>query len=330
MEIRVMSDLDDIRVSYVLPTKNRARYLERTLANIREFIESNDELIVIDGLSTDDTRQVVQKNMDIVTTFVSELDSGEGHAFNKALFRARGLYIKPIADDDYFYPDAMRHLIAEMDAHPQVDAIQCGGELWDAKIDPPTFAGLNFLPDDVIPSPKAIFEQACHGPGLIVRRSVLEKTGGVSSNCTLVDAEFICRLVECGCALRYLDVNLYRWYFYAHSGSNRRKEWARDDLLFCARLGRLDAVTRLAIGFADDETDESSFFGDKRLLYWIKLADLFSRSPIGGISPALFHGLKAGISFLRSLKRLLSNKNTEGVNKKTSAGAKRQWSGRLV
>ena len=103
-----MTTQDNVRVTYLITTRNRGKFLKQTLSNVREFITPEDELIIIDGLSTDDTREVVEHNRDIVGTFLSEKDFGEAHAFNKGLFRARGRYIKPITDDDYYYPDAMR------------------------------------------------------------------------------------------------------------------------------------------------------------------------------------------------------------------------------
>ncbi len=73
------------RVSYLISTKNRAEYLDRTLQNVREFITPQDELIIMDGGSTDNTAEVVQKHGDIVTLFRSEPDSGEAHGYNKAI-----------------------------------------------------------------------------------------------------------------------------------------------------------------------------------------------------------------------------------------------------
>src|SRR5580704_16103038 len=105
-------DNTPVRVSYVITTRNRCEYLDRILKNVSEFLGEKDELIIIDGGSTDGTAEVVFQNRDIVSVFVSEPDSSEGHALNKALFLARGRFIKPITDDDYFYPDAMNHLVA--------------------------------------------------------------------------------------------------------------------------------------------------------------------------------------------------------------------------
>lgn len=110
-----MQSAGDIRVSYLITTRNRADVLERTLENVREFIEPQDELIIIDGQSTDRTREVVEGYRDLVTVFVSEKDSCEAHAFNKGLFRARGRLLKPITDDNYFYTEAMRQLVYTME-----------------------------------------------------------------------------------------------------------------------------------------------------------------------------------------------------------------------
>src|SRR5262245_54150434 len=161
-----MTIQENIRVSYLITTWNRGKFLKETLANVREFFTPEDELIIIDGLSTDDTREIVEHNRDIVTTFLSEKDFGEGHAFNKGLFRARGRYIKPITDDDYYYPDAMRKLIQEIEGNPDLDAIQCGGENWKLEDGQLVFSGARCVPSQMSATPEAIFDFAFSGQGL--------------------------------------------------------------------------------------------------------------------------------------------------------------------
>ncbi len=48
-------DQGPVRVSYAVVTRNRSSHLRALLANVREFIEPEDELIVVDGGSTDET-----------------------------------------------------------------------------------------------------------------------------------------------------------------------------------------------------------------------------------------------------------------------------------
>src|SRR6266446_2815268 len=75
----------NVRVSYLMVTRNRGTYLSKALQNIREFITPEDELIIVDGGSTDDTKRIAAENADIISVFLSEPDRGEGHAVNKGL-----------------------------------------------------------------------------------------------------------------------------------------------------------------------------------------------------------------------------------------------------
>ena len=230
-----MVDPSPIRVSYIIATKNRAKYLERTLANIREFKDSIDELIIIDGASSDNTRDVVGRNSDIVSIFVSEPDCGEGHAFNKALFQSRGRYVKPITDDDYFYPDAMRQLIAIAEENPDCDAIQTGGEYWaevNGRLELHSYCRV----EDVAPTQRQVFFMCHYGLGLLVRRTALVQIGGSSPSYRSVDGDIHCKLVEAGCRVRYLDINLFRWHVHKHSISHDQEFMQYSWLMFDLRL----------------------------------------------------------------------------------------------
>ena len=41
------------RVTYIIATRNRASHLDRALDNVAEYLAPEDELILIDGQSTD-------------------------------------------------------------------------------------------------------------------------------------------------------------------------------------------------------------------------------------------------------------------------------------
>ena len=67
------------RVSYLISTKNRAEYLDRTLQNVREFITPQDELIIMDGGSTDNTTEIIQKEQ--IPNILFSACSNIGHFF---------------------------------------------------------------------------------------------------------------------------------------------------------------------------------------------------------------------------------------------------------
>ena len=80
---------------------------EKTLGKcILSFIEqkySFKELIVIDGGSTDNSKNLLHLYNRNISYWESETDKGIYHAWNKALDHARGEWICFVGADDYFY-----------------------------------------------------------------------------------------------------------------------------------------------------------------------------------------------------------------------------------
>lgn len=265
---------------------------------------------------------MVERHRDIVTLFLSEPDFGEAHALNKAIFRARGRYIKPITDDDYLYPDAMARVIEVLAEHPELDAIQCGGEVWDMRSSSPAYDGLRFLPREIAASPEALFSNVLCGLGLILRRSAMERVGGVSSNYRAVDADLMCRLVECGCTLRYLDIKLFKWHIYPHSGVNEAAKYSHDFALISLRMGDWQSFLRhdpaVLLTLAKNRTGAR----DRALAYWIWLAALIGRSPLWRTSIPIFWV----VSQLQRLRRSISVKAPYAV---VAANTTHEWTGRL-
>lgn len=115
------------RISYIVITKNRASILDDFLTRAKDLVGTQDELIVVDGASVDNTKEVAQKYADLVDIFISEKDSSANEACNKGILLARGKYIKLLLDDDIYYRDAMEMAVEVMEAHPEVDMLVCGG-----------------------------------------------------------------------------------------------------------------------------------------------------------------------------------------------------------
>ena len=308
------------RVSYIIVTKDRGAFLKRTLENIREFIDPVDELVIIDGGTASDTLSVIEENRDIVTVFDLEPDFGEAHALNKAIYLSRGRYIKPIDDDDYIYPDAMRRLIEVIEEHPEIDAIQCGGEAWDLRGGQPVFDGLRFLPDNVAPEPYAIFANVLSGQGLIVRRAAMERIGGVSSAYKAVDSDLVCSLIECGCNLRYLDIKLFKWHLHGHSNLNEVMKNPHDFALINLRLGNWKDFMRHEPRFFLSLTKGTVDSQDRALAHWIWIAALLARSPLCYAYVPIYWVA----SQLLKLRRLI-----KGPPPGSMHDDKHQWTGRL-
>jgi len=82
---------------------NDAKHIERTMLSVLGQIYPNIEYIIIDGLSTDGTLDIVKKHQDKISKLISEKDQGIYDAMNKGLTAATGDYVLFMNSGDEFY-----------------------------------------------------------------------------------------------------------------------------------------------------------------------------------------------------------------------------------
>jgi glycosyltransferase involved in cell wall biosynthesis len=214
------------RISYVLPTRNKAQFIGKALQMAKQLVGPEDELIVVDGESTDDTAEIVASYGDLVDVFISEPDLGPSHASNKGMLTARGKYIKWLTDDDEFFPEAMEQAVGVLEAHPEIDVLLCGGTLEvNSKVTlvyvpPGTNYGL--LPEDV-------FRHIGTGMGILIRRSALSQIGLFDQSNVASDGEFIARAIANKATVRFCRINMFHHPIYEHSTIiAQRRAWEQD------------------------------------------------------------------------------------------------------
>ena len=91
------------KVTVVTVTFNCKAVVERTIQNVLKQTYPNIEYIIIDGASTDGTRQVIERYADRLTYWTSEPDNGIYEAMNKAIMKASGEWIIFRNAGDYFF-----------------------------------------------------------------------------------------------------------------------------------------------------------------------------------------------------------------------------------
>lgn len=219
-------DLASRRVSYVLTTWNKAHLLEQALEKIRPLITPQDELIVVDGESTDGTMEIIARHGELIDTFISEPDVSISHAENKGMLVARGKYIKHLTDDDEYFQDAMAQAIETLEQHPEVGIMVCGGmrqageDIWPVYVPP----GANYGK-----SPEDVFKYGVCGCGIIIRRSILAQVGLINYAGVAADGEYIAQAIHNGVQVRFCRINLFHHPIYEHSVINKMHQaWERD------------------------------------------------------------------------------------------------------
>lgn len=91
------------RVTVVTVTYNCVNVIERTIRNVLRQTYPNIEYIIIDGASTDGTKEVVDKYAAHLAYWMSEPDGGIYEAMNKAVAKATGEWIVFRNAGDYFF-----------------------------------------------------------------------------------------------------------------------------------------------------------------------------------------------------------------------------------
>ncbi|MGH8029649.1 MAG: glycosyltransferase family 2 protein [Arenimonas sp.] len=107
------------RFSIVTSTFNAALALPLTARSLAQQTCRDFEWIVMDAASRDGTADVVRGFGDLVTTLVSEPDTGIYNAWNKALPRLRGQWVLFLgAGDSLFATDTLEQVAAQLDQLP--------------------------------------------------------------------------------------------------------------------------------------------------------------------------------------------------------------------
>lgn len=101
-------------IAVIVAVRNAAATLEQCLDSVLGQTWSARELIVIDGASTDGSRELLERRAQRLAYWVSEPDGGIYHAWNKGLARARSDWICFLGADDYLWEPQTLERIAPL------------------------------------------------------------------------------------------------------------------------------------------------------------------------------------------------------------------------
>lgn len=165
------------RISFVIPTRNQAQFIGQCIDGCLAQAIPDSEIVVVDGASTDHTRDVLASYGDRVR-WISEPDRGQSDAINKSIRMATGELVAWINSDDYYAsPTAIARLMDAFDAESEVDIAYGNGLRVDAE-------GNDLGPYDARPIAR-VEDIITHGasfvlqPALVFRRQLFLDVGGV-------------------------------------------------------------------------------------------------------------------------------------------------------
>ncbi|NIP53053.1 MAG: glycosyltransferase [Phycisphaerae bacterium] len=95
------------RISIVTPSYNQGKFLERTILSVLNQNYPNLEYIVIDGGSTDKSKEIIKKYEKYMAYWVSEKDDGQADALRKGFDRGSGKIFAYLNSDDVYLPGTL-------------------------------------------------------------------------------------------------------------------------------------------------------------------------------------------------------------------------------
>ncbi len=117
------------KLSVITIVYNNLKDIERTMLSVLNQTYSNIEYIIIDGASTDGTKEIIENYRSRVAHFISEQDKGIYDAMNKGLAMASGDYVLFMNSGDEIYaPETVAEVFA---AAPSGDIYYGETEMFD-------------------------------------------------------------------------------------------------------------------------------------------------------------------------------------------------------
>jgi glycosyltransferase involved in cell wall biosynthesis len=218
MEPRRASPLS---VAVVVPVLNGARFLQDALASIDAQRRQPDEVIIVDGVSTDGSLELITawaRSRTGRTRWVSEPDRGQADAINKGLALACSEYAGWLNADDVLEPTALESVTAAVESEPTVDFVWGFCLVIDAE-GRPLYIQNPFVRKDFRELRR--HRNFVPQPGSFFRRSLYDTVGPLDTSYHYsFDYEFFLRLADRADA-RFLPQVLARFRLHAESKTGR-------------------------------------------------------------------------------------------------------------
>jgi glycosyltransferase involved in cell wall biosynthesis len=209
-----------MRLSFIVPTRNQARFLRTCLDSILAQGIADAEILVLDGASTDDTVSVLRE-YDGKVRWTSAPDRGQADAVNQGVARAKGEIIAWLNSDDYYADDGvLRRVLAAFDADPSLDIVYGDGVMVDTRAQPIRPYRSKAIHDarDILFTSLGPLLQPC----VFFKKSLFDAVGGLDTALHYVlDYDMWIRMWRRGVRSRYLRQPLACAVYHADAKSVR-------------------------------------------------------------------------------------------------------------
>lgn len=209
-----------IRASVILPVKNGERYIARALSSIVRNCSLDDEIIIINDGSTDDTLEIVNEfSRSFNLIVISGTGLGPARARNLGLQQARGQYITFLDHDDEWPTNRLSEHLRILESNMTADIVM---GLVQNFSDSSSHQLLNFIADPIF---------HVHLGASTFRRAVFDKIGNFEESLKFSeDHDLFLRIREAGLTIG--SINEISLYYRIHETNMTRQKLLNEMQVF--------------------------------------------------------------------------------------------------
>lgn len=221
-----MKKLSIITINY-----NDAKGLHKTIESIKCQSYKNFQYIVIDGNSSDGSKDVILQHKEFIDVAISEPDKGIYNAMNKGASKAIGEYLLFINSGDELYNE---HTLSYIFSHSFNEDIVSGNTLNYS-----TDISINEIPPKDISLYSFVSGSLPHCSTLI-KNSLFIKLKGYRENYNIISdwCFFVEALIKNECTYKTLPLIIARFNLYGISSTSPKKEEIEKHLFLEELFGR--------------------------------------------------------------------------------------------
>lgn len=119
------------QITIVTPSYNQVDYIEETIRSVLLQGYPNLEYIVMDGGSSDGSREIIEYYAPYLTYWRSEKDEGQSAAIKDGFEQANGIILGWLNSDDLLLPGALFEIGHYFAKHPEVECVVGGSIVID-------------------------------------------------------------------------------------------------------------------------------------------------------------------------------------------------------
>ena len=257
----------DGKISIVIPSFNQVQFIERSLQSLKDQGDSNLEIIVMDGGSTDGSVEIIKKFEPMLAYWQSQKDNGQSAAINEGIRRSTGEFVTWFNTDDIILPNAIYNLRKMIAKYPQYRWFS-GSMLWIDEDDKIIHAGKQEQTGKLFKSDYFISV----GPSSFMRRDMLDEYGLIKEDFHFImDLELWYRFVTHG---EYMcRVPGYMWAFRVQKDSKTAGRFVENNEAALRREKKVAAERERLITMYPGKTIYQASSGLKLSYYLNKIFD---------------------------------------------------------